>query len=242
MMDHNNVKSVKFACNPGYHIQLRELIPDGYAIELVDQEQENSQSLWNRDLHLAMEAKGISCDPIFCQRKTSHHDVMAIMLRQWHFISQELGVTCPFNEPTDLLFDEPQIAREISIENFDALIINSYCLSGQVHLSHSQQDSIFSRLIASLDSQKAKFITTQKLGIWPSTTDVGLSLVGIAQLSKRCRMIIGMPTSPFWMCMNKWSYQNSTLFMNLTNDYYAFDLDGRFHTIEMTENLNVTFG
>ena len=81
------------------------------------------------------------------------------------------------------------------------------------------------------------FITTHKLLDYECTTDYNLSLVGIGQLSKRCKVLLGVPTAPLWMSLNKWSLQNCIKFVNYTNDIVAYDFGDKTTNINDLDEL-----
>jgi len=224
-----------FYCNSSYHKQLQELIPNNINVFLIDFIGENSFDLWGSKLLHKVQEKYQNNYPLYCENNPDYEDVFRMTYEMWNCFSEDIGLITPFNNKSEVLFDESPLRQSVNL-NYDYLIVNSYCLSGQVKYSQSEQDCIFLEIIDSIEKNNKTFITTHKLKDYPSTQDNAMSLVQIGQLSKNCKVIIGVPTSPFWISINKWSFQNCEKFINLTHDCCTFDLENKFITVDCLES------
>jgi hypothetical protein len=233
----NDIKC-NFFCNPNYHHQLNELIPENTNVFLVESEYENSLHLWGGGDFLGSKVREkYDSYPFYCKNYPQYTDVLEMLFSMWKCVCEEKKLVFPFENKKGLLFDESTI--EIAQEKiYDWIIVNSYCLSGQMNYSPEEQDKIFLNIIEKLIEKNKTFITTHKLKDFPSTQDNNLSLVQIAQISKNCKVIMGVPTSPFWICMNKWSFENCQKFINLTHDSCTFDLGEDIDTENKFKTVN----
>lgn len=223
-----------FQCNSSYHKQLQELIPNNINVFLMDFIGENSFDLWGAKLLHKVQEKYQNNYPLYCENNPEYQDIFRMTYEMWNCFAEDLGLVVPFNNKSEILFDESPLSQSVNL-NYDYLIVNSYCLSGQVRYSQSEQDHIFLDIIDSIGRNNKTFITTHKLNDYPSTQDNGMSLVQIGQLSKNCKVIVGVPTSPFWISINKWSFQNCERFINLTHDSCTYDLGNKFVTVNCPE-------
>jgi len=223
-----------FQCNSSYHKQLQELIPENTNVFLVDCVGENSLDLWGAKLLHKVQEKYQNNYPLYCENQPQYEDIFRMTYEMWNCFAEDLNLKIPFDNKYEILFDESPLSLSVDLE-YDYLIVNSYCLSGQVKYSQVGQDCIFLDIIDNMERNNKTFITTHKLKDYPSTQDTGMSLVQIGQLSKNCKVIIGVPTSPFWISINKWSFQNCDKFINLTHDSCTYDLDNKFVTVNCPE-------
>lgn len=220
----NNIKCY-FYCNEAYRSQLHEFIPNDSNLSLIDVCNSNSIDVWGYSLIKKLEEY-----PFFCQNYPEHIDVLKTCFEMWKNFTVSLNLKYPFTKVEDVLFDQEEIGYPIN-QSYDVLLINSYCLSGQIRYSTQEQDDIFRNIIHNLQQKNKTFITTHKLDDYPSTWDQNLSLLKIAQLAKNCKIVLGVPTSPFWVSLNKWSFKNCDKFINFTHDICTFDLGSKFITV-----------
>ena len=225
-----------FNCNQSYHSQLQELIPNNINVFLTNSIHSESFDLWGAKLLHKVQEKYQNQYPLFCKNYPQYQDVFRMCFEMWSCFSRDINLVYPFTEVEEVLFDEELIGKPVD-DYYDVLLINSYCLSGQVRYSQHEQDSLFVDIIKHLHEQNKTFITTRKLADYPSTEDNGLSLVKIGQLSKNCKMVVGVPTSPFWISINKWSFKNCDKFINLTHDCCTYDLGSKFVTVNSVEEV-----
>ncbi len=231
----NNIEC-EFYCNPSYHSQLQELIPENVSAFLSNSINQNSIDLWGAKLLHKVQEKYKDKYPLYCDNQPQYQDIFKLCFEMWKCLSKDLELICPFNNKSQIMFDEHPINIVVN-KKYDWLLVNSYCLSGQVRYSQKEQDNIFLEIINKLKEKNKTFITTHKLKDYPSTQDKNLSLVQIAQLSKNCQVIMGVPTSPFWISINKWSFENCDKFINLTHDSCTYDLDNKFITVNCLDDV-----
>jgi RNAse (barnase) inhibitor barstar len=106
-------------------------------------------------------------------------------------MSNELKIEPKFFSNLDMLFDN--FNYEISTnKTYDYLIINSRPMSGQFNYEENK----FDYLCDLLTNLNKTFITTQKVKNYECTSDYGMSLVDIGNLSNYCNNIISVNTSP----------------------------------------------
>jgi hypothetical protein len=109
----------------------------------------------------------------------------------FNLMSSNLELSPKFFSNTDLLFDNSNY--EISTnKTYDYLIINSQPMSNQFNYQGNQ----FYYLCDLLTKLEKTFITTQKIKNYECTTDYGMSLIDIGNLSNYCENIIAVNTSP----------------------------------------------
>ena len=87
------------------------------------------------------------------------------------------------------------------------------------------------------ETYNKSYITTQKLDDFESTTDYNLSLVGVSQLSKNCKAIIGVQTAPSFICLNKWTLENCIKFVNFTHNSTGYDFKNKTTNISDLDSL-----
>lgn len=219
-----------FSCNNSYHGQLKELIPGDCEVYLFSHGMENSIDLWGAKLLHKVQDKYGSSYPLYCQNFPQYEDVFSMVFEMWKCLCEDLGLIFPFTDKKEIFFDEDTL--EITPKkSYDWLLINSYCLSGQIKYSNEDQDNLFIEIIDKLLEKNKTFITTKKIKNYPSTEDDNMSLVQIGQLSKNCKVIMGVPTSPFWISINKWSFEGCEKFINFTHDSCTFDMENKFFTV-----------
>jgi len=205
----NNI-ACEFYCNSDYHFQLKEFTHKNLRVVLSNKKNENSFDLWggtfseraNKKFHQNFSSH------FKCDANCNYEDVYKKMLAIAQLFCEDLNLKCPFKIREDLIFDEEILTLTPFDQKFHYLLINSYCLSGQVKYSPYQQDLVFLDIINKIKSKNKTFITTKKLLDYPCTSDYNFTLVQIGQLSKNCKILLGVPTAPFLVCLNKYSLLN----------------------------------
>lgn len=234
-----------FMCNPSYHNQLNEFISLNSKITLsvlppeyynhidfrTHQGQNRAINLWCCPSIRRMWGSEIENFPAYSSNFPNYLDVGFILFEIWKYICDTNGFVFPFKEKNDIIFDEQILLQDTLQDEYDFLLVNSYCNSGQMKIDYEQQDDLFCQIIELLQSNNKSFITTHKLNQYESTADYNLSLVGIGQLSKKCKVIMGVPTAPFWISVNKWTLNNCIKMINYTNDIVCYDFGDKITNI-----------
>jgi hypothetical protein len=243
LCEKNNI-FCEFSCNQNYigeNInQLIELVKSTPNIKISFNQGPNSIELWYPVIARRIENNPEKEYPFFCSNYPEFEDVFRLWFGIGNQVAEELGLNKPFKKISDVLFDENEISEigmlnpeTLEKEHFDFLIVNSYCMSGQMKWNQSEHDVFFDQIVRILQENNKKFITTKKVHNVPCTLDTNQSLVGIAKISKQCDYILGVPTSPFLICANKWSFKNCKKIINITHDYLTFDMGNKFQNCEM---------
>jgi hypothetical protein len=134
------------------------------------------------------------------------------------YLSGLANIDNPIRVSSDMLFDNEEI--NMPLEQYDYLIINSEPLSGQV--PKNLLDYLNNELLYELNGS---IITTKKIANFKCTLDSSYTLLDIAKLSVRAKYIIGVHTSPFLGCFNKFNIDKITkwyIFQN-TGLTYSFN-------------------
>lgn len=228
----NNIKC-EFACELDFHSQLKEL--KNTNVILTNEIKRNSIDLWGSTVLYRVQTRRNSEFNIFCKNHPNLLNVNAMTFEIANQICIENNWTNPFDDYNDVSLDFPILGPESMIRSFDYLLVNSYPLSGQLKISNNEIDSSFANLIVKIKKEGKTFITTQKLLTHPSTRDYNMNLAQIGQLSKQCKNIIGIPTSAFWICLNKWALESCERIINFSHDSCHFEFD---REIEFVGNLN----
>lgn len=208
--------------------QLQEFASDNQNIIFSDIKIDNSINLWVGNYNFTQAVK--------CERNPDYENWSKIQLILSQHICEAYNLHCPFSVLEDTILDEEILAKKITNQTFDYLIVNSYGCSGQIKYSSQQQDLLFLDIIKALNKKNKSFITTKKLLDYPSTADYNLSLVRIGQLSKNCKNILAIDTGPFHMCMNKFAINNYEKVILISNSNRSFELDNRF---TISKDLNI---
>lgn len=207
-------------------MQLQEFVSSPNII-FNDIKSENAINLWQSGF-FGRESSRQYDNYIMCSRYPDYRDWYKMHFIMFQQLCKELNLNCPFNVVEDVIFDEVILARKIMDQNFDFLIVNSYCWSGQIQYSPQQQDLLFLNIINNLKQNNKTFITTKKLLDYPCTTDFNLSLVQIGQLAKNCKCILGVLNAPFFMCMNKFAINKFEQVFMIVHLDSAFEFGDRF--------------
>lgn len=235
----------EFSCGEEYHSQLKELINPKNNIVLFPKMRGGKINLWCSNILFRVQDRDRSNYPFFTKRYPDLQDVCEMVFKSYELISLENNLVSPYKNKYDILFDEYIIESDLINEKYDVLLVNSDCLSGQVNFSGQQQIDIFANIIEKLKKHNKTFITTKKYQNYPSVQDKGLSIGKIGCLSNNCEMIIGVPTSPFWITLTKKNIEKKTKFINITQDACTYEFGDIVKTVRgdfnqiyyYTENL-----
>lgn len=223
--------SFEFACKEEYHSQLKELINPSSKVEILPLSKGGELNLWCSDILWRVKDSDPDNYPFYCEKHPALEDVGQMVFKSYEQICLEQNLEFPYKNKFDILFDEEFLKLDSKIGQYDFILINSNCLSGQVHFTTQEQNDIFSMIIEKLISLNKTFITTKKHNEYPCTEDFNLTLGEIGQLSKTCVGIIGVPTSPFWISLNKYSIENGTKYLNITQDGCTYEFNDIITTI-----------
>jgi hypothetical protein len=241
----------EFICNTSYHSQLNEFISLNPKLKLgnLPESSINSVDLRthsgpNRAINLwccpslqRMWGNDPKTFPAYSKNFPNLLDLGTMLFEIWKFVCETNDLVFPFKDTNDIIFDEEILLQDTLTSNYDFLIVNSYCTSGQMKIDYEQQDDLMRQIINLFQEHNKTFITTQKLDDFECTTDYGLSLVGIGQLSKRCKVLLGVPTAPLWISLNKWSLENCIKFVNYTHDIVGYDFKNKTTNISDLDEL-----
>lgn len=135
------------------------------------------------------------------ERSPLSGDYAAFYLNFFDGAAHQMGLESPLKVSEDLLFDYPLIrSADVQIEPFDFLIVNSPPMSGQLRAFDAKA---MEGLILEL-ANKHRVVVTERVNIRgvACTSDYGLSVTGIGNLSLKCHKIIGVATGPLWATFN----------------------------------------
>jgi hypothetical protein len=124
-----------------------------------------------------------------------------ILVEFYKYLSRFTGVISPVE---NFIFDNPRILKSTPLSNkVDVLVINSEPFSGQ----WDYQESVWDKKITQWRDSGKRVITTKKSKVSgvECTTDYGLGLMDIANLSTTAKIVGGVHTSPLLACFNRWS-------------------------------------
>jgi hypothetical protein len=241
----NEVECV-FQCYEGYQFQLRQFIEHNPRITV---ESIPNGDYCKHDLRIRGHDRAINlwvCPSIsrmwgmtpeslpksvYADNFPQMFDVGKLLLEIWKFICDKYMLVCPFQTKDDIIFDQPCFMGETHGNGYDFLLVNSVCQSGQMKISQEEQDHIMEHIAKGCEEFGFSYITTRNIGNRPCTQDYNMTLMNIGQLSKNCNVILGVPTAPFWMAVNKWTIERSIKIVNWTNDFTAFDFKNKTNNI-----------
>jgi hypothetical protein len=241
----------EFACKSEYHDQLNELVSLNSRITLSCLPRENYDSLdfrthsgpnnainlWCCPSLRRMWGSEVEQFPAYSTKFPTMLDLGFVLLEIWKYVCQTNDLVFPFTHKDEMIFDQEVLLNDTLNSKYDFLLVNSYCHSGQMKITPEEQDNLFVQITDLLKENNKTFITTQKLLDYECTLDYNLSLVGIGQLSKHCKVVLGVPTAPLWISLNKWSMQNYIKFVNYTNDICAYDFGDKTVNINDLDEL-----
>lgn len=242
----------EFMCLQPYHWQLQEFICDSDRIKLTALPQESFNAFDFRTHRNPNNAINLWCCPSIRRLWGEDHktfptysknfphllDVGLMVYEIWKYVCETNNLIYPFKDKNDTIFDQPILEQDTLVKDYDFLLVNSYCNSGQMKISPQQQDSVFLQVIDYLKVKNKSFITTHKLLDNECTYDYNLSLAKIGQLSKRCKVVFGVPTAPFWATVNKWAMNNCIKYVNFTNDKVGYDFNDKMTNISDLDALS----
>lgn len=247
LVEINEIKC-NFYCNQSYHSQLIELIDLQDRVLLYPSNQVEGINLWCSNILYRVQNKNPENYPFYCSEQEKMEDVVQMVYKSYELICEENNLISPFKNKIDVLFDEKFLKKNSKIGYFDFILINSDCLSGQIKLNENQKYDIFSKIIENLIKNNKTFITTKKHSNYPCTQDFNLTIGEIGRLSKKCTGVIGFPTSPFWITLNRESLENNVKYINITNDGCTFEIldnittvNSNFEDIELIINSTYKF-
>lgn len=224
LLEKNNFEC-NFYCKDEYHKELQPLINSNSKINLNPASESKGINLWVSNILWRVKDVEGENYPFFSKKYPHLEDVCEMVFKSHKLLCLENNFIFPYNNKFDIFFDEEIVLKDSNIGQYDYIIVNSDCNSGQVHFTSQENDNIFTSIITQIISQGSSFITTKKHGEYPCTCDYGLTIGEIGQLSKNCKMVIGVPTSPFWILINKNSLNNDIKFLNITEDICTYDID-----------------
>jgi len=231
LTQYNNIV-FELSCPTQYHNELELLINDNQKIKLFGLEKTADKSICIADICAKLEESIPRLYPYCCKNEDLLEDVLKHILVGSKLFSEENNLICHFENVQDVFYDFTNMNLLQITDTFDCIIINSQVLSGQVSFTIGEQTKIVESIIKILQEKNLSFITTQKIEEHPSTTDNQLKLLHIGKLAQHSKFIIGVPTSPFWICINKKSIENRVKFLNITQDCCTFDFDDTFSTLK----------
>lgn len=180
---------------PGYEIpQLHEVIEDLPQIKLVDIDVTGRKGV-----------DGWKNVDGFWDSHSLKNNFCAFYLNWFGVLATRMGLVSPFSKPNDLLFDYPAIQKPVLNRHWDFLVINSRPGSGQLRAYESLFS--FDPLIARIAAKHKRVACTQPTKV-PGvicTSEAGVSITGIGNLSLRCDNIFGVSTGPSWPTFNVWN-------------------------------------
>lgn len=141
------------------------------------------------------------------------------MLVWFDVLARRLGLSSPFKEPADLLFDYPALEHDkdaagitlhplpVNVEPFDFLVVNSVPMSAQWR---GFDEVGLNDLIQGLVNAGHDVITTRKSGIdgAPPIAELlpGATVTDIGRISRLAQLgIIMVSTGPSWPTLNVWT-------------------------------------
>lgn len=135
------------------------------------------------------------------------NDYSGFYLEFFKYLASRMGLSSPFANREDLLFDYPKIQETVEIlrPHWDFLVINSQPCSGQ--FLECRGDTLSLDLTIESLAKKWSVITTQLCSIpgVPCTQTFGLTISQIGALSLHCDNIVMISTGPSWPTFNIWN-------------------------------------
>jgi hypothetical protein len=143
-------------------------------------------------------------------------------------LSQKMGITCPYKDEYDILYDHPKIKNGYETPEFDVLLVNSIPFSNQIEYKETDYLNFVDKVI-----RKGKtIITTYKIEGVPCTTDFNLSVMGIGNLATKCKIIAGIGTGAMQCCLNVWTKDKRFFYID---KHHTFNMKH----IKMIDNISV---
>ena len=206
---------IKFqhALNPQYIGQCAEVIEDNPRISLTSLVRDKNPEGLNG-------WKGAN-DFIFSHQNKDQFG--ALYLDLFAKLSKEMGLSTPFKNTSDLLFDYPAILKKQTRGNYDVLLINSEPLSDQFK-TYNEND--FIELVHALKNKGLSVISSKKIEGIDCTLDTQCSVTDIANLSLRAKYFIAVCTGAMWPSMNVFN-QNIHEFKIILNHQEIVDIGNK---------------
>jgi len=139
---------------------------------------------------------------------------VAFHLDWFSYLSNQLDVLNPMQNPDTFLFDYPELAKK-KYPHYDYLVINSVPMSGQLP---DYQPWWFIKLVNKYKDLGYCVITTLPTGACESTLELNMSVTDIGALSKSCKSIVAVDTGPLWTTYNIWNKETHRTVYGTTSD------------------------
>jgi hypothetical protein len=119
-------------------------------------------------------------------------------------LARRMGLSTPIHGMEDLLFDYPAVKEETKLPGrWDVLVCNISGMSGQLRgWKEGDWDEIIQRLIK---KGRSVVCTGPSRTGAACTSEAGLSVTGVGNVSLRVDRIIGCPCGPMWPTFNIWN-------------------------------------
>lgn len=142
----------------------------------------------------------------------------------------------PITTKEEFLFNHPTITNnQKNIPDYDGIIINSKCFSGQ--WNHSDVD--FDRMISKLLDEGKNIILTKESPTHknlPTTWDYNCNLLDIGAIATKTKFVIGIHTSPILYTLNSNSYNNN-IFIIFHRQGISYSYDKVFNIPTIFDNV-----
>jgi len=159
-------------------------------------------------------------------------NIFEMMFESGNYVAETLNLQLPYKTLEDVVFDGDVF--ENNFLGYDVLLVNSYARSSQTHWSEQEQDNYFLNLANLLRLHGIKFITTYKINGFPCTTDKKMNIVDIGRLATKCKVVVGIPTSPFLVSVNELALKKCNVFINIRHQDLNFNFD-KFYNLSPYE-------
>ena len=145
-------------------------------------------------------------------------DFGLLKLNFYKKLCENLNIKCPYNTIIDLLPDSDLISEKENDQDWDILLINSDGHSGQTGNIPLDCNKFIEKF------KNKRIITTKKIKELPCTLDLNYSVLDIGRLSLKCKIIIGVHTAPWHLCMNKKNYDSGKKLYHIdANNFYSYN-------------------
>lgn len=219
LIENNPELKINFGCNPLYQYELKfhahpniTLVPFGMTGTNLWIQAENK---WGEYINNTSKADGLI-----------YYDTF--YLEFYNHLADRLGFPHYFNKLEDTFYynDDLEIRR---YQDYDFLILNTAGFSGQYDYSHAD----FIKFVKS-DLQGYKVITIDKVDGVPSTREMKMNLLDIANLSIGCKYVIGVQTAPYATVLNKISADSVRKWVVLNDKMITY----RYSNFQLYDNIN----
>lgn len=181
--------NIKYGVNPIQINQIEEFISyENLDVIPINSVTANSVDLWKNRFN-------------YWSRNSLKYEYYDFYLLFYSNISKKIGFSPDIKNKKHLF---TQIKKnEEHCGNYDILFVNSDPISSQFSYLESDLNDVIDKL-----SKKYRLITTKKYKSISSSSDNGLSLYQIGQLSLSCKCIIAISTGPSWPILNLENFKN----------------------------------